>query len=86
MYTHQTQPQKQVCQFVDLLTYGLHVGYVWGAKWIYYFPIIVIIGVHVVCDHVIKQPLQAEPNHYFIQNRSSKSQYRESYQEISLEW
>jgi len=31
-----------------------------------YFQITVIIGVQVVCDHVIKQPLQAEPYHYFI--------------------
>ena len=66
MYTHQTSPQKQVCQFVGQLTYGLRVGYEWRAKGIYYFPITVIIGVQVVCDHVIKQPLQAEPNHYFI--------------------
>ena len=63
MYTHQTQPQKQVCLFVCKLTYGLRVGYVWGAKRIYYFQITVIIGAQVVCDHVIKQPLQAEPNH-----------------------
>ena len=57
---------KQVCQFVGQLIYVLRVGYVWSAKCIYYFQITVFIGVKVVCDHVIKQPLQAEPTHYFI--------------------
>ena len=55
-----------MCQFVGQLIYVLRVGYVWSAKCIYYFQITVIIGVKVVCDHVIKQPLQAEPTHYFI--------------------